>query len=370
MFSKFKSVNVLGRPVSALVLVGLIATGALTGSLMGGAALAEVPLLVSVLRVQPVAENSAFSLSGDIVARDVVGLSFPMGGRILSVSVREGDHVTKGQELARLESVQQEQALRGVEAALMAAQADLFQGAEDFERQETFLERGATTRIKRDEAERLLRINEANVERATADLNRARKALADTFLRASADGTIIDRFADPGEVLAAARPVLELAHGVALDAVFDVPEALPAKISSDDTVQLALIDHPDVVFSGHVRKVSPLVNLKSGTVEVTVAITQPPEAVRFGDAVRGQVSLAVPPSIAVPYSALVAYAQGAAVWVVDPERLDVSIRAIEISHYSNRMVVVASGLENGDIVITSSAQLLYPGRIVQIKEGL
>jgi len=365
MFTKLKSAKMTKQRISALFVVGLIAVSGLAS----GAGMAETPLLVSVVRVHPVAKNGVFSISGDIVARDVVGLSFPMGGRILSVSVREGDRVTKGQELARLESVQQEQALRGIEAALMAAQADLLQGLEDFERQEKFLERGATTRIRRDEAERVLRITEAKVERATADLNRARKAVADTFLRAPADGTIIHRFTDPGEVLLAARPVMELALGEGLDAIFDVPEALPAKIQSDDIVQLTLIDHSDVVFNGHVRKVSPLVNQKSGTVEITVAVLQPPETVQFGDAVRGKVGLAVSPSIAVPYNALVAFEQGSAVWVVDPDQMVVSIRAIEISHYSNRMVMVASGLENGDIVITTSAQLLYPGRAVMIREG-
>lgn len=337
-------------------------------SIFSGPVIAEPPLLVSVVRVSPTSKNDVFSVSGDIVARDVVGLSFPMGGRILSVSVREGDHVTKGQELARLESVQQEQALRGVEAALMAAEADLFQSLEDFQRQKVFLERGATTQIKHDEAERVLRINEANVERATADLKRARKALADTFLRASADGTIIDRFADPGEVLAAARPVLELAHGDTLDAIFDVPESVPATIMVN-TVELTLIDHPDVIFSGQVSKVSPLVDQKSGTVEVTVQVHQPPEIVRFGNAVRGQVNLSVPPRIAVPYSALIAYEQGAAVWVVDPQRLDVSIRPITISQYKNKVIVITSGLKTDDIVITTGAQLLYPGRIVKIREG-
>ena len=286
------------------------------------------------------------------------------------MSVREGDRVSKGQELARLESVQQEQELRGVEAALIATQAELLQALEDFSRQDTFLKRGATTRIRRDEAERLLRISEANVERATADLSRARKALADTFLRATSDGTIIDRFADPGEVLAAARPVLELANGAELDAVFDVPESFPAKIKSDSVVQLSLIDHPDVRFEGRVRKVSPLVNTKSGTVEVKIAVLQPPSRVRFGAAVRGTLSLDAPPSISVPYSALVAHRQGAAVWVVDPDQLTAVLRDITISRYRNKMVVVEQGLKNGDIVITTSAQLLYPDRKIIIREGL
>ncbi|WP_456390117.1 efflux RND transporter periplasmic adaptor subunit [Profundibacter sp.] len=346
-------------PVCMLVLSMLVASQAR----------AEPPLVADVIRIQRVADSETLSLTGEIIARDVVGVSFPMGGRILSVSVREGDRVTKGQELARLESVQQEQALLGVEAALDAANADLRQAMDEFKRQDIFLERGATTRTRRDDAERFFRISEANVERATAELKRVQKAYDDTILRATAEGVVIDRFADSGEVLAAARPVLALALGGALDAVFDVPEVMPTKIPADLVVQLSLVDRPDVKFTGYVRKISPLVDPKSGTVEVSIGVDQPPASVGYGDAVRVMVARPVPPRITIPYSALTAYGDASAVWVVDPETHAVALSPITISRYHDGLIVVAAGLENGELVVTTSVQLLYPGRILQLKEA-
>ena len=337
--------------------------------LIAGQSRAEPPLVASVIRIQPAADSETLSLTGEINARDAVGVSFPMGGRILSVSVREGDRVKKGQELARLESIQQEQALRGAEAARNAAEADLRQAHEEFDRQEAFLERGATTRNRRDEAERSFRISKANVDGATAELGRIRKAYEDTFLRATADGVVIDRLADSGEVLAAARPVLELALGDGMDAVFDAPEAMPTKIPAKQVVQLALIESPSVQFTGYVRKVSPLVDPKSGTVEVSIGVDSPPPSVRYGDAVRATIIRPVPPRITIPYSALTAFGNEPAVWVMDPETNAVALSLIEISHYLDGLIVVSGGLTNGQQVVTTSVQLLYPGRILKLKES-
>jgi len=330
---------------------------------------AEQALAVQTILVKTEPGQETFSLTGEIVARDEVGLSFPMGGRIMSILVREGDHVTKGQELARLESVQQEQALRGAEAALGAAQADLLQAKEEFERQDVFLQRGATTRIRRDEAERRFRIAEASVEQTQADLDRARKTYEDTFLRAGADGIIIDRLADPGEVIAGAHPILQLALGAAMDAVFNAPEAMPTRVPDELVVSLALVDKPDIRFQGRIRKVSPLVDPRRGTIEVSVGITNPPKEVSYGAAVRARVSLPLPAQIIAPYSALSVSGDSPAVWLVDSETNTVFLKPINIARYSDGKMIVSAGLSPGDRVVTTGAQLLFPGRIVRLIGG-
>ena len=65
-------------------------------------------------------------LSGSINATDSVQMSFRQAGRVTRVLVDEGDRVARGQELARLDSVQQDQALRVAEAGLAAAHAVRF----------------------------------------------------------------------------------------------------------------------------------------------------------------------------------------------------------------------------------------------------
>lgn len=351
--------------VSGISPAVLVASVFFASSVFTGPACAEQPLLVHAVRAEIQADKQVLSLIGEIVAREEVGLSFPMGGRILSISVREGDQVTKGQELARLESVQQEQALIGVEAALDAAQADLFQAKEEFERQDKFLKRGATTRIRRDEADRQFRIAQANVERATAELKRAHKTYDNTFLYASAAGIVIDRFADPGEVVTGARPVLELALGKALDAVFDAPEAMPDIDTTELKIDLVLIDKPAITFNGSVRRISPFVDPHKGTVEVSVGLDHPPVEAIYGDAVRANVVVVGPPRIVLPYSVLTAVGESPAVWVIDPDTQTVNLSPITIARYTDSHVIVDGGIKPGEQVVTTGTHLLYPGRIVR-----
>ncbi|QHQ34254.1 efflux RND transporter periplasmic adaptor subunit [Algicella marina] len=350
-------------PMRAIIFSALISIFA------AAIATADQPLVVEVVKAQNVSDDRTFSLTGEIAARDTLSASFPSGGRIAEVLVEEGDTVTEGTVLARMQSVQQEQAVRAAEAGLSTAEADHRQAVEDLERQTALLERGATTRISRDDAEDALRIAEGGLAQARAELDRAHDALDDTVLLAPTDATIIDRSVEPGQVVGAAQPVMTLALGDALDAVFDVPEVLLTTDLPKPEVELTLIDHPDVIFEGIAREMAPLVDPEKGTVAVKVTITDPPRFVAYGDAVRGTATRTVAPFIALPFTSLSANSDGPAVWIVDPETMAVTLRNVEIDRFETGRILLANGVEEGTTVVTKGAQLLYPGRIVTYSEA-
>jgi len=68
----------------------------------------------------------------------------------------------------------------------------------------------------------------------------------------------------------------------------------------------------------------------------------------------------------IPASALTRTNYQAAVWVVDPSKLTVSLRNIEVSRYDPGSVVVGQGLETGDIVVTAGVQALHPAEKVRL----
>jgi multidrug efflux pump subunit AcrA (membrane-fusion protein) len=55
-----------------------------------------------------------------------------------------------------------------------------------------------------------------------------------------------------------------------------------------------------------------------------------------------------------------------AVWVVNKTANTVAIRAVEVKRHEPSSVMISSGLENGDIVVTAGVQALYPGRKVRL----
>lgn len=329
----------------------------------------EPPLTVEIVTARAEGQTTSQSLTGEIRARDALGGSFPAGGRLTEVEVDAGQHVPKGAVLARMDAVQQEQALRAARAGLATATADHRQAIEDLDRQETLLQRGATTRIARDGAEDALRIAEGALAEAEATLDRAQKALDDTVLTAPEAATVTRRLAEPGQIVSAAQPVVELALGAGFDAIFDVPEVNLTGTGKRPAVTLALLDRPDTLFSGQIDEISPVVDATTGTVSVKVTVVDPPEGLSYGDAVRGTVTQTDPARVILPYAAISATAEGPVVWQVDPATMTVSTRPIVIERYETGRIVVASGLDDGALVVGRGAQLLYPGRVVQTAEA-
>jgi RND family efflux transporter MFP subunit len=333
------------------------------------AAAADTPLVVEILTARSVADERTYSLTGEIRARDTLSAAFPTGGRIAGIAVETGDTVAAGAELATLDSVQQEQALRAAEAGMSTARADYSQAVENLQRQEALLDRGATTRIARDSAEDALHIAEGTLAQAEAELDRAVKALNDTVLHAPGDATVTRRMAEAGQVVGAAQPVLELALTSGFDAVFDVPEVLLTLGPPPESVTLNRIGTHDETFPGHIVEVSPVVDATTGTVAVTVAVDTPPAGLAYGDPVRGSVVRTSPAHVSLPYSVITATADGPAVWRVDPDTMAVTLLPVTVDRYETGRVILAGGIEDGTLVVGKGSQLLYPGRVVQPVEG-
>jgi RND family efflux transporter MFP subunit len=331
-------------------------------------AVSDAPLVVEMVEATPISEIRVISQTGEIVARNRLNIAFASAGRVASVEVDEGDFVPKGATLARMESVQQEQDLRAAEAGVSTADADFRQAQDDYDRQQALLERGATTRSARDLAEDSLRIAEGTLAQAKSELDRARKALSDTVLLAPADSTVIDRMIEQGQVVGAAQPVIELALGRDIDAVFEISEDRFTASSEVSEISLTAIDPPTRTFTGQVREISPLVNERTGTVTVKVGVEGFPEGITFGDAVRGTATQREKPHVILPWTAMTANSRGPAVWVVDPQSMTVSIRNISVDRYETGRIILSGGLEPGTLVVTKGSQLLYPGRQVQRAE--
>nr|WP_325248957.1 efflux RND transporter periplasmic adaptor subunit [Amylibacter sp.] len=334
--------------------------------LLSAPVLADSPLGVDVITAKSTPNTRINVLIGEIIARDTLTASFPAGGRITSVAFEVGDKVAAGAILAQMESVQQSQALRAAEAGLVTAEADYKQAQENLERQTALLERGATTRISKDAADDALNVVEGSLTQARADLDRAQKSLDDTILRATTAATVTARLIEPGQVVGAAQAAFELALGDGLDAVFAVPEAILVQSKDDKGITLSLLDKPAQPFVGRLRRISPLVDPATGTVEVTLAVSGAPEGTSYGDAVRGMVRFEGGDHIVLPFSAISATADGPAVWVVDPANNTVSLKTVELDRYETGTFILRGGIADGTIIVTRGAQLLYPGRVVKI----
>jgi RND family efflux transporter MFP subunit len=310
--------------------------------------------------------GDAVTLTGHIVAQDEAAMAFRISGRMVERLVNVGDHVTPGQVLAKLDPQNEVNALRSAQASLAAAQAGLTQSRAAFERQRTLLAQGHTPRAQFDLAEKALATAQAQVDDAEIQKNTAALRVSYTVLQADAAGTVTARGAEPGEVVQAGQMVVQLARQGGRDAVFDVPAQVLRSAPSDPRITVTLTDDTNVTTIGRVREVAPQADPITRTFEVKVGLTDPPAAMRLGSTVNGTLHLDADDVISIPASALTELNSHPAVWVVDPKNQTVSARNIELLRFDPGTVVVAHGLDTGDIVVTAGVQALHPGQKVRL----
>ncbi len=350
--------------------------------LAAGALLAAVPLAACreapeaaapaarPVRTITVEKSSAvtqpITLTGRIEAEDEASIGFRISGRMIERTVRTGDRVEAGQVLARLEPMNEMNALRSAQAAVTAARAAVVQTRNRYERQQTLLGQGWTTQAQFDEAEKARATAEAQLDSAEAQLRVAEDQVAFTELVADAPGVVTATGADAHEVVQAGQMIVRVARQAGRDGVFDVPAHILRSVPGDSIIEVRLADDPSVKALGRVRTVAPQADPVTRTFEVKIGLTEPPEAMRLGATVIGQVQRDAQAAIEIPASALTKIDRQPAVWIVNPGDFSVSLRNVEVARFDPASVLVSEGLDEGDVIITAGTQALHPGQKVRI----
>jgi membrane fusion protein, multidrug efflux system len=329
-------------------------------------AAAPEPRPVRTVTVEKREAGTPVTLTGRIEAEDQVDLGFRISGRLLENTGRLGDRVEAGQLVARLEPQNEMNQLRSAQANLAAAQAALTQAQNHFERQDTLLKQGWTTRANHDQATKAMQTAQAQVDSAEAQLKAAKDLVSFTKLIADAPGVITAVGPRAGAVVQAGQMIVALARKDGRDAVFDVPAQLIRSAPPDPQIVVGLTDDPSVTAQGRVREVSPQANPVTRTFDVKVGLTDPPAAMQLGATVTGRMEMEAFPVIDIPASALTRFNQQPAVWIVDPSSLTVSPRNVEVLRYDPATVAVSQGLDAGEIVVTAGVQALHPGQKVRL----
>jgi RND family efflux transporter MFP subunit len=306
------------------------------------------------------------SITGQVQAEEEASLSFRVGGRMIERLVNVGDAVEAGQVVAHLEREPAENQLRQARAALESARGQLSKTRADFGRQQSLIESGFTTRVRYDQARQAMVAAQAQFDDARARLAIAEDNLGYTDLIVDAGGSVTARGAEPGEVVSAGQMIVRVARERGRDAVFDVPERILRAASADKPIDVVLASDPAVRAVARVREVSPQADPVTRTFKVRAGLDDPPEAMRLGSTVIGSVTLDATPGIVVPPSALTQAEGRPAVWVVDQDAMTVSLRPVEVGQFALDSVAIASGLKEGELVVTAGVQVLRPGQKVRL----
>jgi RND family efflux transporter MFP subunit len=358
-------------PLTSLRKLALGLSLGLAGFSLAGCVEEEAPAEVDARPVRTITVEERLvgetvAIAGTVESQVQADLGFRIGGRVLERLVSVGDVVTAGQPLAKLDPADEENGLRAAEASLAAAEAQLTEATENFNRQRQLYDRGFLARAGLDRAEATLTSATSAADAARAQLGIAKRRLNDTLLLADAPGTVTVIGAEPGEVVTPGRMIVQIARDNGLDAVLDVPAALLEQGNVDMSITVALSTNPAVSAKGRIREVAPRADAVTGTFRVRVGLIDPPAELRLGSTITASTTFDPVGSIEVPASALTSADGNPAVWVVDPATMAVALRPVTVDRFTPAAVVVLEGLAPGDVVVTAGVQALRPGQTVRL----
>jgi len=232
------------------------------------------------VRMEEVARRdliSTVTASGNIRARLAVDISADVMGRVIELNVKEGDDVSRGAVLLRIDPSQLEAAVSRAQASLSQAQAQVAQqranfirAERDFRRIEALWTRDSTLVSPQqvEDARTTMEVNTSLLEAAEFGVSQAQAALAETndqlsktIIRAPISGKVTRLNVEAGETVVigtmnnAGSLILTISDLSVVEAVVEVDETDVPEIALGDSAVVELDAFPDHQFSGRVSEI-------------------------------------------------------------------------------------------------------------------
>lgn len=304
--------------------------------------------------------------TGQFEAAQEVALAFEEGGTIAEITVREGDRVSRGTVIARLDTrlLQAERARLVASRAALSAQAELARRTN--ERQATLLSEGHVTQQRVDETSLRLVELEAALAEADAGIAAIDVRLSKSEARAPFDGRIGARLLDPGAVAGAGAPVVTLLE--------DGPARFRVAIDPDLASALDLGSPVSIIARGRIvdarlAELSPELDAATRSrvafFDLAPGVEAPP-ARSTGEVHLRETRVAT--GAWVPIASLWQGPRGSwTILVADPEpdgTARIGTEAVEVIHLDGDRAFVRGSFENGARLLPGGTHRVVPGETV------
>ncbi len=308
---------------------------------------AALPVFTHTVKVQPLTER--ITATGTLRADESVDLVSELSGKVVAIEFEEGTRVQRGAVLLKIDDSE-------LRAQLARAQSRVSLARAQAERQKQLGVGVGTTQEALDAALSEVRVLEAEAEVVASQL-------AKTVLRAPFDGLIGLRYVSEGAFLTPATRIATLQKIDPIKVEFAVAERHLDRIQRDGKVQISVagVDGP---IAGEIYAIEPRVDMDTRMLRLRARAPNSAGRVLPGGFATVELPLReIPDAIMVPADALVPGLNQQQVYVIEQGRAQP--RTVATGIRSTREVQILSGLQSGEVVITSGQLQLRPGMPVQ-----
>jgi len=295
---------------------------------------------------------------GTVEAARIARMSSPAEGPIINcgASVREGDHVKKGQQIVCIGRD------KTINALLTAAQADLIREKGELDRVTKLVENGA---IPGDQLE----IARARHENVKAQLARLEESRTDYMIRAPWGGVVSKVLVVEGDYVSPRAPLVEIFDPDSLVVRFAVPESESQNvhIGNGHGISVTLDAYPGKTFPGRIIRIYPKLDPSTRTRLIEASLAKD---ISLTPGLFARIKMKVEThenAVLVPAEAVLVNAKGDRVAFVVQEG-KAAARKVATGIEAGRLIEIISGVKPGDQIVVAGNEKLKDGTALKLLE--
>lgn len=320
----------------------------------------------SQLPVVTVVSPGRATVEGTISATGTIGArrEIPVGvvgegGRVVSVTVDQGDWVRQGQLLVAVDRAVQNQQASAAAAQIGVARADASLAQANLDRALKLVDRGF---ISKADVDRLTATRDAAVARvrvAEAQLRELQARNARLNIYAPSDGLILTRSVEPGQTVGAGSPPLfTMARGGEMELLARLGEEDLAKATIGAPVAVTPVGL-DRSYTGQIWQIEPTIDAQTRQGTARVALAYAP-GLRPGGFASAEMRSGTVVAPILPESAILSDDKGSYVYIVGKDN-KVERRGVRTGIVTNTGITVTQGLSGAERVVLRAGGFLSPG---------
>ena len=269
---------------------------------------AQAPLQLTADEVIAVRRQSltlGVPVSGALRAVESAMIKARVGGELQGLTLREGDSVKAGQEIARIDPTEARARLRQAQQQADAAKAQVDINQRQYANNRALVDQGFISATALVTSQSSLDAAKASYQATVAAADVARKALDDTVLKSPITGLVAQRLAQPGERVAVDTRIIEVVDlsRLELEALLSPADSLAVRVGQKAQLTTEGTAAP---VSATVARISPSAQAGSRAVPVYLRVEQPPgdTPLRQGLFVQGLLTTGSAEVLTVPLDAV------------------------------------------------------------------
>lgn len=355
-------------------------SGTPAGGAKGPGAFARPPLTVGMTAAARQPLQEIVQVVGSLVGAATVEVVPQAGGRLLTLGVRLGDPVARGQRLATLDDRELREQLRQAEGSFEVAQATIRQREADLSFAKTNLDRSRSLfernllpqqtlddgEARYQSAQAQLDLARAQLTQASARLDELRIQLANTNITSPVDGFVGRRYVDPGAFVSTNAPVVQVVDISLVRLVVNLVERDLRRVLVGASGVVDVDAFPGERFQGRVARIAPVLDPATRTAEMEIEIPNPTRRLKPG--MYARVSLTTSSkteALVVPKSAIVDVSGRRGVYtVVDGKAV---FRPVQVGIEDADRIEITDGITEGESVISIGASSVRDGDAVLLE---